>query len=465
TLATVKALDFRDLGDLGARMILNNAYHLMLRPGAKLVREMGGLHRFSGYTGAILTDSGGFQVFSLAELRDIDDRSVRFKSHIDGSPIDLSPEKLVEVQEDLGPDVAMVLDECPPGQADREYVQRAVTSASQPQPADLLLQLMNGKWISQAIHAAAKLKIADLLSTGSMTAAELAKQSGANEDSLYRLLRALASVGVFAEANPRTFTSTPMSELLRSNAPGSLRAIAMMSGDPFEYRPWEEVVYSIKTGKPAFDKAFGQDWVSYISERADVNAMFNDAMTSHSELETHGIVHYYDFSKLDTLMDVAGGHGFLLASILAANPKLRGILFDLDHVVAGAPPMLMKMRVADRCKTEAGSFFDQIPQGASAIIMKHIIHDWDDERAIVILKNCRRALPSGGRVLLAEMVVPSGNNPSPAKWLDMQMLIMTQGGRERTEREFEELFHKSGFQLRNIVTTGTPIAVIEGVCQ
>lgn len=326
------------------------------------------------------------------------------------------------------------------------------------------MMMITSKWVSQSIHAAAKLGIADLLKNGSLTSEELARATGSNADALYRVLRALSSVGVFREAAARKFELTPMADLLRKDVAGTLRPVALMTGDPLEYAPWSEVMYSIKSGLPAFDKVYNMGAFDYLMSHPEPAAMFNDAMTSYSEMETPAIIKNYDFSSVRVLMDVAGGHGRLLTSILAANKSTRGVLFDLAPVVAGAPPLITKSGVADRCSVAAGSFFEEIPSGADAIIMKHIIHDWSDERSIAILKNCRRALQKNDKVLLCEMVVSAGNDPSPAKWLDLQMLVMTQGGRERTKEEFAALFDKSGMRLERIVPTSEPICIIEGIC-
>lgn len=333
-----------------------------------------------------------------------------------------------------------------------------------PPPAEMLMMMITSKWVSQAIHAAAKLGLADLVAAQPKNVHELAKATDTNADALFRLMRALASVGIFNEAQPGQFVSTPMAELLRRDAPGSMRPMAVMAGEPFEYQAWSEVLYSVKTGLPAFDRVFQQDIFHYFINNKDALAVFNDAMTCHSDAETPAILQAYDFSKINILMDVAGGHGRVIASVLQANPRMQGVLFDLSEVVAGAHGLLAKAGVAQRCKTTEGSFFDEIPQGADAIIMKHIIHDWSDESSIRILRNCRRALPSNGRMLIAEMVVAPGNDPSPAKWLDLQMLLMTQGGRERSRDEFAALFDKSGFRLERVVGTAGPLCVVEGVC-
>jgi SAM-dependent methyltransferase len=219
----------------------------------------------------------------------------------------------------------------------------------------------------------------------------------------------------------------------------------------------------VRTGEPAFDHVFAMPIFEYFAKMPEAAATFDAAMTSISTFESKAVLAAYDFSGIGTLVDVAGGHGLLITSILKANRKMRGILFDLPHVTAGAPALLQASGIADRCRIVSGDFFASIPVGADAHIMKHIIHDWDDERAIQILTNCHRALRPGGKVLIVDAVIPPGNGAHFGKLLDLEMLVLTPRGRERTRAEFQDLLHRSGFRLRRIVPTETHLSVVEGV--
>ena len=275
---------------------------------------------------------------------------------------------------------------------------------------------------------------------------------------------ALASVGVFIEVDHRRFGLTPAAELLRSDARGSLRAVAIMAGEDWTWRPWGELYQSVKTGERAFDRIFGVPPFTYLAGNPGAAAIFDEAMTGWSRLNSAAVAAAYDFSGIGTLMDVGGGHGTLLATILEANPELRGILFDTPEVVEGAGARLEAEGLTDRCRVVAGDFFATIPDGADACILKSVIHDWDEERATVILRNCRRAVGPGGRVLLAEQVIPPGNDPHVGKLLDLEMLIMA-GGRERTEAEFRDLLAGAGLRLTRVIPTASPMCVIEGVVE
>lgn len=328
-----------------------------------------------------------------------------------------------------------------------------------PPASFLALQgLILGKWLSQAVSVAARLGIADLLKDGPRPCDELARSNQVDEASLHRVLRALASVGVFAEQDGQ-FALTPAAEFLRSDVPGSLRSVAIMAGDDWTWRPWGDLYNSVKTGEPAFDRVFGKPAFAYLAENPGAASIFDDAMTGWSMQNSHAVAEAYDFSGIGTLMDVGGGHGYLLATILDANPSLRGILFETPEVCDGA-----KGRLGDRAQILSGDFFASIPPGADACILKSVIHDWDDSRASTILRNCREALGPGGRVLLAEMVIPPGNDPHVGKLLDLEMLVMV-GGHERTEAQFRELLAGAGFRMTRIVPTASPTCVIEGVAE
>lgn len=327
----------------------------------------------------------------------------------------------------------------------------------------ILLELIAGTWRSQAVCVAAELGIADILKDGPRSSHEIAHAVNASEDAVYRLLRALASLGLFSSQAQRRFTLTPSGAYLRSDVPGSLRGYARFVAHDFTRRPWGSLAYSIRTGMPAADHVFGMGAFDYVAKHPDVAAVVNDAMTAMTSTESPAVVAAYDFPGIETLVDVGGGHGLLLASILRATPGMRGILFELPHAVDGATNLLRREGVADRCTVMSGDFFEKIPEGGDAYIMKRVIHDWDNERALRILQNCQRAMRPGTKVLVVERVVLPGDDPDMSKLLDLQMLVLTGGGRERTQAEFQELYDAAGFDLTRIVATRSPARVIEGV--
>ncbi len=328
-----------------------------------------------------------------------------------------------------------------------------------PSHARQLTALITAYWNSQAVYVAAELGIADLLRDGPRHADDLARATDSNADALYRLLRALASLGVFAETAPRTFALTPLAELLRSDIPGSQRSLARMLGTE-QYQAWGDLLYSVQTGKTAFDRIFGQPCFDYLGERPEKARLFDESMTGIHGVETGAVIEAYDFSGIKVLADIGGGNGSNLAAILQRHPRMRGILFDLPHVVARARAGIEAARVDDRCQLVAGSFFESVPAGADAYLMRHIIHDWDDERSLTILRHCRAAMPPHGRLLLLESVIPPGNDPFPPKFLDLTMLVIP-GGKERTREEYEALFAQSGFELTRVVPSKSDISVIE----
>jgi hypothetical protein len=321
--------------------------------------------------------------------------------------------------------------------------------------------MANGYQVSQAIHVAAVLGIADLLENGPRSADELGEATGAHAPTLYRVLRALSSVGLFAESDGR-FGSTPLSEYLRTDAPTSLRAWAKQIGQPYYWMSWGHLLHCVRTGEPAFPELHGTNAWEYRAAHPEEDAVFNAAMTALSAGVVEGIVRSYDFSGFGVLVDVGGGEGALLAAILASNPALHGILFDQPHVLTDAGALLERADVASRCEVVGGSFFDAVPEGADAYLLKSIIHDWDDSSAIQILRACRAAIADTGRLLVIEPIIRPGNEPDPAKFSDLNMLVML-GGRERTAGDFGRLYTEAGFRMTDIVPTGSSFAVIEGV--
>jgi hypothetical protein len=253
-----------------------------------------------------------------------------------------------------------------------------------------------------------------------------------------------------------------MAEFLRSDNPESLRAFAQMLGNEEQFQTWAALDFSVQTGKPAFDKVYGMPIFEYYPAHPKSGQMFNDAMTSMSLGSSMAVLQAYDFSGISKLVDIGGGHGFLLASILEKYPAMTGILFDTAPIVAEAKALVEKHGVADRCQMVGGNFFESVPSGGDAYMMKHIIHDWNDEECAKILQHCRKGISQGGKLLVIEMVVPEGNEPSLSKLLDLQMLAVLPGC-ERTEAEYSTLFNQAGFKLTKIIPTMSPYSVIEGV--
>jgi hypothetical protein len=328
-------------------------------------------------------------------------------------------------------------------------------------PSSVLHEMLGAAWVSRMIYAAAKLGIADLVADAPRSCDELAAATETHAPTLYRLLNAPASVGIFTEVAPRRFGLTPLAEGLRAGVPDSLRPLAIMWGADWAWRSWGEILYSLKTGQSAFEHVYGMGVFDYLTRHPEDARVCDETMVALSTQTATEVASVYDFPGIDTLVDVGGGHGTLLAAILKANPLMRGILFDLPHVVEGSQEPLEATGVADRCEGVGGSFFEKVPEG-DACILKWIIHDWDDERSLAILRNCRRALPSDGKLLLVENVIRPGNDPDPAKQLDLCMLVWTSGGRERDESEYRALYEASGFRLTRIVPTPSGMSVIEG---
>jgi hypothetical protein len=323
-----------------------------------------------------------------------------------------------------------------------------------------MMQLLFGKQLTYCLSGVARLGVADHMNAAPMSVEDIAAKTGAHAPSLYRVMRTLASVGVFKEGPPRQFALTQAGELLKSDVPGTVRYFAMMFGDEWTTRAYEHFVDCLRTGQDGVSQAYGKHVFDVLADRPDLSDTFQAAMTSGSTMAGKAVTAAYDFSGIERLADVGGGHGALLASILRRYPDMQGVLFDREEIVAG----VTKDQFAGcegRIEIEGGSFFERVPDGCDAYIMKHIIHDWSDEHCLTILRLMREALPRHGRVLLCEMVVTGDPGPTPAKLLDIEMLVMTVGGKERTEEEFRELFAAAGLRLNRIVPTERPICVIE----
>ena len=334
------------------------------------------------------------------------------------------------------------------------------TMTEAPPPHMQLIQMSMGYWVSRILFVAAKLELADRLADGPRSSAELAPETGMNARALHRLMRTLASLGVLTERDGGKFALTPLGEALRKNAPGSAHASVLTLAGNLFWRAWEEILYSVETGKTAFEKVHGMPAFDYLAQHPDEASLFSETMVGLHGPETPAVAAAYDFSGVQTLVDVGGATGNMLAAVLSRHPGIRGVLFDLPHVVRDAPALLKKSGVSDRVSIESGSFFDSVPKGGDAYILSHIIHDWSEAQCLTILGNCRRAMGSGGRLLIVEMVLPPGDTPHPGKLLDITMLTMP-GGEERTSAEYEGLLAKAGFRLQRVVPTESAVSVVE----
>lgn len=323
-----------------------------------------------------------------------------------------------------------------------------------------LIRLMNGYWHTQAVYVAAKLGLADLLRDGPRSAADLATATATHPRALYRLLRALASLGVFVEDGEHRFALTPLANSLRSEVPGSVRSLAIMRGE-WQYESWGRLLHSIQTSQSAFEKIYGLPLFDFLSRNPDKGKLFDEAMSGVHGRETATMLEAYDLTGISTLADIGGGNGDVLAAVLTRYPGMRGILFDLPPVAERARGQLRTVGLEGRCEVVAGNFFEAVPAGADAYLLRHIVHDWDDDRALTILRNCRAALGNTGRLLVVEGIIPPGNEPSTSKFFDLAMMVLP-GGMERTEEEYQQLYAAAGFRLKRIVPTKTWISVIEG---
>jgi hypothetical protein len=331
-----------------------------------------------------------------------------------------------------------------------------------PSPAAALSQLLRGSLVTQLIHVAAMLGVADLLRAGPKSSHELATAMSVDPQALYRVLRALAGLGIFVETEPRSFSLTPLAEPLRSDVPNSLRGSAVLYGERWWWHACGELLYSVRTGQPAFDHIHGAALFAYLDGTGDAAAVFNEHQTNMTRQDAAAVVAAYEFAQYTKVVDVGGGQGALTAAILKACPGTTAVLFDRPAVIAGAQAMLRAQGVADRCTTVGGNFFESVPEGGDAYLLKDIVHDWDDTRANAVLRNCRTAMSGASRLLVVEKVIPAGNEPFAGKLTDITMLLVA-GGRERTAEEYRALLAEAGFAVTRIVPTRTPASVIEAV--
>lgn len=325
---------------------------------------------------------------------------------------------------------------------------------------DQLNEILHGVALTRAMCTVADLGVADHIQAGEpQSAKDLARATGAHERSLYRLLRFLASHGLFRETKSGEFDHTPLSLALRSDAEGSFRAAAQLFHH--EFQAWNGLDHAVRTGKPGFDAVFGRPLFDHIAANPELGPLLDAGMTCMHGYETAAMIEAYDFGAVRVLADIGGGNGSLIGAVLGRYPKMRGILFDLGHVVGRAKESLKRYGVADRCQVIEGSFFETIQPGADAYLFRHIIHDWTDEQSVQILTHCRKVIPEDGRLLLVECVVPPGNEPSLSKDFDMTMMTFP-GGVERTEAEFRSLLKEARFELTSVTPTTTMVSVVEG---
>lgn len=329
-----------------------------------------------------------------------------------------------------------------------------------PPPHARLIQMATGFLPARALYAAAELGLADHLAEGPSLPDELANATGTDAASLHRLMRALVHWDVLSMEDDGRFSLTPLGEALRSDAPGAARAsIRTVAGDGF-WNAVQKLPHTLEDGEPGFEKAFDTSWFEYLADHAEESSRFNEMMIGFHGAEPPAVAEAYDFSDVGTVVDVGGGIGNMLATIFEHYPDTDGVLFDLSRVVREARPLLEERGIVDRVTCEAGSFFEEIPEGEDAYILSHILHDWPKDRCLTILRNCRDAMGADGRLLIVEMVLPDDGSAHPGYELDMVMLTLT-GGRERTEEDYDALLDEAGFELERVVPTDSPVSVVE----
>jgi hypothetical protein len=325
-------------------------------------------------------------------------------------------------------------------------------------PEAQIVEMVMAQFVSRLVHLAATLKLSDCLADGPKTAEELAPLTGTHAPSLYRVMRTLASLGLFSEDHAHRFALRPLGQTLRSGTPS--HATALIMGGDIMARSLDNMLYSVQTGRTGFQNSFGMPLFDWLGGHPSEASLFNQTMVGIHGMEPPAIAAAYDFSIFKTIADVGGSTGNMLTTILARHPSPQGILFDLPHVVRDAPAFIAQRGLTDRIRIETGSFFDGVPAGADAYILSHIIHDWNEEQCLTILGHCRRAMSSDGRLLLVEMVLPPGDTPHPGKMLDMAMLLVP-GGEERTEAQYAALLDKAGFRLTRVVPTASLVSIVE----
>lgn len=329
-------------------------------------------------------------------------------------------------------------------------------------PQAAMLEMIFDAWAAQAITAAADLGIADALAEGPLSPDELARAVNADADALSRLLRALSSRDIFRRRRDGKYELTPLADTLCSDADASLAGMARFVGSGLHREHWSQLTEVVRTGEPVVPRLRGKPFFEYLADEPEFAEIFHNAMTSFSEAAVGAVTEGYDFSRYATIVDVGGGRGRLLAGILEATSRARGVLMDLPDVVAGAPAVLAQHHVQDRVDVVAGSFFDAVAEGGDAYVLKNVIHDWPDDHAVKILGNVRNAARSGSHVLLVEYVIPGHDREFVGKWADLEMLLVA-GARERTAAQYGRLLSRAGFRLTRVVPTASPISVVEAI--
>jgi hypothetical protein len=345
--------------------------------------------------------------------------------------------------------------------ANRYFSTRAARKTEKNPSPPVLFEMATAYWVSQAIYVAAKLGIADLLKDGPQPYVTLAASTGSDAASLFRLMRALSSVGIFSQLGRDRFALSRLAQALQTDVPGSLRAMVITIGE-IHYQACGNLLHSVQTGSPAFDHAFGASLFDYLRQNVGAADAFNQGMANVSSMLAYAVLMAYDFAGISSIIDVGGGQGKLLEKVLQFNPEMRGTVFDTLSTIERTKQQLGDNASGRRCSYVGGDFFTSVPQGADAYLMCGVIHDWDDNRAITILRNCRRAMAKNSRLLLIDMIVPDTPSASFSKLLDLNMLVMN-GGRERTQAEFRALLNAADYKLTRVVPTMAPQSVIEGV--
>lgn len=330
------------------------------------------------------------------------------------------------------------------------------------QAPQMLMQMLTGFWVSQSICAAAELGIADQVKAGPKSISALATALNAHEENLYRLMRALASLGIFQESEGRVFALTPLAALLQSDIPNSMRPIARMLGKE-NYTAWGQIYDAVKEGKSPFVSAYGMPIYEYFTQHPDSAELFNAAMTALVSNDNAAILDSYDFNRFSTIVDIGGGHGMLLAAILKRYTNPSAILFDLPQVAVNATPILKEAGVEARCTIQTGNFFETIPVGGEAYLISRVLHGFSDEDSATILRNVHDVIPADGTLMLMEFLLEPGNDPSTArtKLMDVNMMVFAPGGRDRTLDEYQQLLQAGGFQFTRVTPTSSGIAIIE----
>ncbi len=325
-------------------------------------------------------------------------------------------------------------------------------------PEIRVVQLVSNLWKSIAIHTAAELQIAEHLTRGSKSVDELAKATSTHADSLYRLMRALASEGIFREVEGRRFETTPMGRALEANSATSIRPVAMLIGHETWRDAWHALPHSIQTGETAFEHVFGHAYFDYPVSHPEARKLFDSWMTRVAEMNRSVIRAIFGREQPGKVIDIGGGQGALINTALESNPRLTGLLFDLPEVVADAT---LNEEIGRRCEIVGGSFFETLPEGGDIYVLQQIIHDWGDEECLEILRRCHDAMNQGGRVFILDAILEERNEPDFNKFMDLQMLVLTRGGRERTEADFRDLLSRAGFAITRIVPTPSQLSLIE----